>query len=516
MAIKENRILAVGDNAEIEKYIGGKTTIIDLQGRSLLPGFIDSHLHVTLMAANTLGINCKAAHIKSVQNILGELQTKVSQVPKGAWIRAWGFNETKVAEQRYPTRWELDAITTDHPIIVVRTCSHISAVNSRALELAGIDANTPDPPGGKIERDEKGVPTGVLIENAHMHMHQFSKFTEAEIRQGLPLASQQLLANGITSIHDAGAYGSESLRILQQSTQTGEIQVRIYAMIGALNDSKEFVKKMMESGVVTGLGNEQFKIGPVKVFIDGSSSGPTIATRQPYTSDRNNYGILYFEQEELNEALVTTHELGFQITAHAQGDRAIEMMLNCIETALQKQPRHNHRHRIEHAGITTPDLLKRMKELNVIPIPNPPFFYEFGEGYVKNYGERVNHMFPVRDFIDEGIIAAAGSDCPITDCNPLLGIHTAINRQTQAGLSVGDCQRIKRLEAIRLYTWNGAYASFDEHIKGSIEVGKLADMVVLSEPIMETPTERIKDITVEMTILDGKIVYQKGEGEIRA
>ncbi|MGE5702859.1 MAG: amidohydrolase [Clostridia bacterium] len=513
VATKENRILAVGDNASIERYIGRETTIIDLQGRSMLPGFIDAHLHITLMAANTLGVNCKAPHIQSLHHILEDLQTKAQQAPKGDWIRAWGFNETKVVEKRYPTRWELDAISIDHPIIVVRTCSHISAVNSKALELAGIDANTPDPPGGKIERDANGVPTGVLIENAHMHLNQLAKCTEAEIRKGMLLASRQLLANGITSIHDAGAYGPESLRILQQAILSDDIQVRIYAMIGALSDSRDFVKKMTDAGIVTGLGNERFKIGPAKVFIDGSSSGPTISTRQPYTSDSNNYGILYFGQEQLQEALVPAHERGFQITAHAQGDRAIEMMLNCIETALQKQPRANHRHRIEHAGVTTPDLMQRMKELGVIPVPNPPFLYEFGEGYLKHYGERVNHMFPARAFINAGIIAAAGSDCPITDCNPLLGIHTAVHRRTQAGLSVGDCQRIGLLEAVRLYTWNGAYASFDEQIKGSIEAGKLADLVVLSEPILDTPPERLKDVTVDMTVLDGKIVYKKGEGE---
>lgn len=205
------------------------------------------------------------------------------------------------------------------------------------------------------------------------------------------------------------------------------------------------------------------------------------------------------------------HKKGFQITAHAQGDRAIEMVLNSIEQALQEYPRENHRHRIEHAGITEPDLQERMKELEIVPIPNPPFFYESGDGYLKNYGERVNYMYPVRNFIDRGIIAAASSDSPVTDCNPLLGIHVAVNRRSKLGQEVGSNQRIDVLEAIKLYTWNGAYASFEEDIKGSIEVGKLADFVVINSSILSTEESKIKDLSVEITVLDGKTVYQKAE-----
>lgn len=514
VAVKGNRIVAVGTNAEVKRLIHDDTEVIDLTGKSLLPGFIDSHLHITLYGTNKLGVNCKAPHIKALEDLLNELKRKAQQTPKGEWIRAWGFNENNIKEKRYPTRWELDQVSTSHPIFVMRTCAHHSVVNSKALELAQFDEHTTDPQGGKIERDELGIPTGFLIETAHMQMFEVAKYNEEELRKGLSLASDDYIAAGITSVHDAGGYGPENLRAIQKAVQAGEIRVRIYALVCALNNSDDFVKKMVEAGIMTGLGNEKFKIGPAKVFTDGASIAPTMATRQPYTSNPNDCGILYYSQAELNEILGEAHEKGFQITAHAQGDRAIEMLLNCFETALTKHPRSDHRHRIEHAGISMPDLLERMKKLDVVPIPNPTFFYEFGDGYIKNIGERVNHMFPIRDFLDAGIIAAGASDSPVTDHNPILGIHVAVNRKSKSNQEVGSNQRISVLEAIKLYTWNGAYASFEENIKGSIEVGKLADLVVLNSQILNVSTENIKDLYVEKTYIDGNLEYQKEKEEV--
>lgn len=513
VAVKGNHVIAVGSNAEIKPFIDGHTEVIDLQGKSLLPGFIDSHLHITIYGTNKLGVNCKAAHMKSLGDIFTELKAKAEQTPKGQWVRAWGFDETKIAEQRYPTRWELDQISTEHPIFVMRTCAHHSVVNSMALNIADFDEHTPDPQGGRIDRDENGIPTGFLIETAHMQMFEIAKFSEAEYRKGLALASDDYVASGITSVHDAGGFGPENLRVMQKAVQAGDIKVRIYAMVCALNNSDDFVRKMIDAGILTGLGDEKFRIGPAKVFLDGASIAPTMAMRQPFTSRPDDYGILYYSQDELNNILGEAHEKGFQITAHAQGDRAIEMLLACFEQALAKHPR-SHRHRIEHAGVSMPDLIERMQKLGVIPIPNPPFFYEFGDGYLRNIGERVRHMFPVRDFIDHGIIAAGASDSPVTAHDPLLGIHVAVNRKSKTGQAAGSNQRISVTEAIRLYTWNGAYASFEENRKGSIEVGKLADLVVLSGRILDVPEDAIKDLQVEMTVIDGEIVFQRQEKEV--
>ncbi len=508
VAVEGNKIVAVGRNEEVKQLISENTKVIDLKGKSLLPGFIDSHLHITMYGTNKLAVSCKDPSIGSLDDLIIALKDKAANTPKGQWVRAWGFNNTKIAEGRYPTRYELDQVSTEHPVLVIRACGHISVANSMALEIEGIENDTPDPEGGEIIRDENGVPTGVLVEQAHMNIFETAQFSQEELTKAVEAASRDFVEAGITSIHDAGGYGPDNLRVLQQAVKSGGVKTRIYAMICSLNQSEEFIRKAIDSGITTGLGDEKFRIGPAKVFIDGSSSGPTVATRQPYTSDEENYGILYYTQEELNQILGEAHEKGFQITAHAQGDRAIEMLLNCIEKALEKNPRQDHRHRIEHSGITMPDLVTRIKKLGVVPIPNPPFFYEYGDGYIKNYGERVNHMYPVKDFIESGIIAAGASDNPVAHYNPLLGIHVAVNRKSQTEQVVGIGQKVDILEAIRLYTWNGAYASFEEKFKGSIEIGKLADLVVLDCPITEVDVEKIKDIKVEMTIIDGEIVYE--------
>lgn len=509
VAVKNNRIIAVGTKADIRRYIARDTKCIDLNGKSLLPGFIDAHLHLTIYGTNLLGVSCIEPHIHSLKDIFQDLRIKAEETPKGNWIRAWGFSESLVKENRCPTKEELDEISTDHPIVVIRTCNHTSIVNSLALESAGITESTKDPEGGIIERSMDGSLTGKLIENAHMNLFEYASYSKEELRKGMKLASDEFIKKGITSIHDAGAYGegSETIRIMQQAINANEIKVRVYAIIGSLTNSHHFVKKMVEAGPITGLGNERFKIGPAKVFTDGSSTGPTIATREPYNHNADDYGVIYYSQEELNRILGEAHQNGYQITAHAQGDRAIEMLLNCFEKALSDHPRKNHRHRIEHAGIAPLDLQERMQELGVVIIPNPVFMYVNGEKYLEYYGDRVEVMYPARDYIEKGIIAAFGSDAPVTTVDPLLGIHAAVNRESHLGTEVGKKQSISVLEAIRAYTWNGAYASFEENIKGSIEVGKLADFVVLSESLMNVQASKIKDIKVELTMIDGKVLY---------
>lgn len=508
VAIRENRIIFVGSTLEVQQLIESKTEVIDLCGKTLLPGFIDAHIHLVMYGLNQLAISCKAQNIISNEDIKQELQKKAQTVPKGQWIRAWGFNETTIKENRYLSIKELDEISSEHPIMITRTCGHISIVNSKALELAGIDANTANPDGGIIERDANGALTGKLIEKANMRMNEIAKHTEVELRQAMNIASNHFVQAGITSIHEAGVSDTDTYRLLQEAVKNKDIAVRVYAIICTLNNSHEFVEKMLTAGVLTGTGDERFKIGPAKIFTDGSSTGPTIATREPYTSNPNEHGILYYSEDEIYRVLGEAHKKGYQITVHAQGDRAIEMYLNCVEKALNEHPREDHRHRIEHAGISTPDLQVRMKKLGVIPIPNPSFPFEFGDIYVKNYGERVNYMYPVRDFIDKGIICAGGSDAPVTDYNPLIGIHTAVNRKSSSNSEIGGNQKVSILEAIKIYTINGAYASFEEDIKGSLEVGKLADLVVLDNSILNQNNNSIKDLKVEMTIIDGQILYK--------
>jgi predicted amidohydrolase YtcJ len=507
LAVRGNRILAVGSNEDISALIEKQTNVIDLAGRSLLPGFIDSHLHFMVHGTNRLGVNCKADS-PAISSIQEKLRAKAAKTPAGEWVRGWGYNDTKLTERRHPTRWELDEVSTEHPIILVRTCAHISVCNSKALELAGINESTLNPSGGEIDRDERGIPTGLLKETAHMQVFELAGYSEDELIEALRLADQDFHQAGITSIHEAGGYGPIQMKVMQQAARSRQIKTRIYAMWGALNNSDHFVNSALETGMTTGLGDDRFRIGPAKIFTDGSSSGPTCATRQPYTSMPDYYGIQYYSQDEIDEILGKAHKLGWQITAHAMGDRAVEMMINCIDRALSNNPRTDHRHRIEHAGMVPPDLMERMAKLGIVPTPNPAFLYEFGDGYLVNYGyERVSHMFPAAGYLEKAIIAAGGSDCPVTTYDPLRGIHAAVNRRTETGQDAGTNQCISIADAIRMFTYNGAYASFDEDIKGSLEAGKLADLIILNEPILDAAPERIQELKVDMTLIDGEIVH---------
>ncbi|WP_368653114.1 amidohydrolase [Ornithinibacillus sp. 4-3] len=510
VAVKGDKILAVGTTEEVLALNeDGEAEVIDLAGKTLTPGLIDAHLHVTTIGTNTLSVSCKAEHIHSIEDILTDLRKAKENTPKGEWIRAWGFNESKIAEKRYPTIEELDAISKEHPILVVRTCTHISVANSYTLQLAGIDKNTPNPEGGIYEKNEQGDLTGLLIENAHMNLLALASFSDEELDKAHAIASDLLVEKGITSIHDATSFGPRNMRALQKAALEGLLKPRVYAMVGALNNAEIIVERMLDAGIYTGLGNEKYKIGPVKLFLDGSSSGPTIWTKEPYTSDPNNYGVHYYEQEFVDKLFVEAHKQGWQITVHAQGDAAIDMILNTIEKANEVCPRPNARHRIEHAGIATPDLIERMKKQGIIPTPNPAFLYEFGDGYLKNYGERTNHMFPLKDYLEAEIPAAITSDSPVTDFAPMRGIHAALTRKAFDGQEVGANQSIDLMDAIRMYTINAAHASFDEEIKGSIEVGKLADLVIFDRALLEVETEELLDVQVAYTMIGGEIVYQR-------
>ncbi|MDR7237639.1 amidohydrolase [Neobacillus drentensis] len=509
--IEDNKIAAIGTTEEIKKHISSSTKVIDLHGRSVLPGLIDAHMHLFLYGNTLMHLNCKEPAINSIQELLEKLAAIVQKTKNGQIIRVFGFNELMVEEQRYPTIQELNKLTEEHPIVITRTCGHIGVVNSAALKLADIDAATPNPQGGTIEKDRSGKFTGRLIENAFLQFNQYATYSQEELFNALTKAQEQLFANGITSVHDAGGFDENSFRIMQIASNKKQVKVRIYAMIASLSDCENFTKNMLKAGVMTHTGNNFFKIGPAKLFTDGSSTGPTIATREPYTSDGNNYGYLMYTEDELFSIFSKAHQNDYQITVHAQGDKAIEQYLSVIERLLHEHPRDDHRHRVEHLGICPPDLQEKAKALNVIPILNPSFPYEFGESYIRNYGERTHYMYAARDLLNHGIITAAGSDAPITTVNPFVGIYTAVARLTRQNTAFGQQQKVSLMDAIRMYTYNAAYASFDETIKGSIEAGKLADLVILNTSLLNCPIEKITEIKVDVTMLDGEIVYEKND-----
>ena len=360
--------------------------------------------------------------------------------------------------------------------------------------------------------DENGKMTGLLKESACTYMWDKVVYTKEEYMRSFKAANDLLLSFGVTSMHDGSFYGEETIGLYQEACREGLIKVRMYVLLYHAYGKKktiEWVNRFISTGIHGGLGDEHFRLGHVKILIDGSTSGPSCATKEPYSHDPSLKGIQIYTQEEADDIIIKAHNAGFNVTAHAVGDAAVDVILTSIERAMAQNPRPC-RHRIDHCGIVNEELLDRIQKAGIVTIPNPGFFNENAEIYVKYYGDRVNYMFPLKSYLDRGITAALGSDAPVIEADPMIGIYGALARADKvSGTVAGECQRIGIMDAIRMYTYNGAYASLEEDIKGSIEPGKLADLVVLSENILETPLERIKSVKADMTILDGEVVYER-------
>jgi predicted amidohydrolase YtcJ len=509
VALKDGLIAAVGRSQDIENLKGPSTKVYRLGGASVLPGIIESHNHMIGYGTSMMGLDCKERP-KSIEDIKADVKALAGTLPKGTWIRGRGYNQNKLLEKRHPNRQDLDSVAPDHPVALTRTCGHIVAANSLALKLAGIPLDAGDPVGGRFDRVD-GKITGVMYETASAPLRAVSKYTVLELREGLKRTNDDWVKLGITSSHDASGGEGIEPHVMQELSTSGDLKIRTYFMVRHTKE-QSLAGAFIRAGVFTGFGNDRLKLGALKVMVDGSSSGPTSSTRLPYTSNPSDSGILYFTQGELDELLEEGHANGFQVTTHAVGDNAVEMTVNAIERAMKKWPRSDPRHRIEHCGICPPDLIARIKKLGIVPVPQPIFFHEFGDGYLMNYGpDRVRWMFPARSFIDNGIIAPGSSDCPVTYVNPWLNMYEAVTRKTQTGQLCGTEERVTIAEAIKMFTWNGAYASKDERVKGSIEPGKFGDLVVLDRDILTTPVEEIKQIAPRMTVIGGEIVFNSIE-----
>lgn len=511
-AVKGNKIVYTGDDAGVMMWKGDETKVIDLNGRALLPGFIDSHMHLGMTGQNAaVIIDCNSNDVTSIAQIQEKIREAAAKTPKGAWIKATGYEQSKLKEGRHPTRDELDEAAPDNPVQLTRCCLHMGVYNTLALEAGGITGPEMFAPG-EVVVDENGRMTGLLKETACTYMWDKVIYTEEEFMKSFKAANDILLSYGVTSMHDGSFYGEETIGLYQDACRNGLIKVRMYNLLYHAYGKKktiEWVNRFISTGIHGGLGDEHFRLGHVKILIDGSTSGPSCATTEPYSHDPDLKGIQLYTQEEADDIIIKAHNAGFNVSAHAVGDAAVNVILTSIERAMAQNPRPC-RHRIEHCGIINDELLARIRKAGVVPIPNPGFFNENAEIYVKYYGDRVNHMFPLKSYLDNGIIAALGSDSPVIEADPMIGLYGAMTRSDKcSGVVAGQGQCIGIMDAIRMYTYNGAYASLEEDIKGSIEPGKLADLVVLSENILETPVERIKSVKADMTVIDGEIVYER-------
>ncbi|MEZ4491958.1 MAG: amidohydrolase [Dehalococcoidia bacterium] len=508
VAVENGRISAVGSNATVRAEGGPRTRQVDLAGRSLTPGFIDAHHHFVGVGGAQDAIDCKAPGMQSIAAIVEEVRKRAATLPPGTWIRGRGYDQSRLAEQRHPNRHDFDPVSPDHPVLFTRTCGHIIAFNSNALELSGLPETAPDPDGGRYDRDGDGRLLGVSYERANGPIQLAATPSPAEQREWLKAANAADLKSGLTSIHDAGGMMGVPINLAKELVDHDELQVRIYAFC-TVNSLEHPHVPILNTGLRTGFGDERLRIGAFKVMTDGSSSGPTAATREPYTIDSDDWGIAYWAQDDLDNLIGRAHRAGWQCTVHAVGDKAIEQTLNAMARAQQEFPREGLRHRIDHCGITPPDLQERVKRQGIVPAMQPAFFWEFGDGYIRNYGRhRADVMFPAKTLLEQGVIVAGSSDSPVTDYRPLFGIEQAQTRATSDGDVCGPNERVDLTTAIRMHTFNGAYASFEENIKGSLEPGKLADITVSSADLRKVPVKELRDLPISITMVGGRIAYE--------
>lgn len=519
VAIKDRKIAKVGTNEEILQFKGKETELIDLKGRLVLPGFNDSHVHLL-----GYGYTLEAVDLgdtKSIDEIIGSVKEFIEKkkISKEKWVTGRGWNHDYfINEKRFPTRYDLDKISTEHPIVLIRVCGHVLVTNSKALEILGIDKNTPQVEGGEFDLDNEGEPLGIFRENAmYLVRDQVPEPTIEEIKEMLLNAMKDFNAYGITSVQSddfeaiPGRNYDNIMKAYKELVDEGKLTIRVYEQ--CLLPSVDKLNTFLAKGYKTGLGNEYFKIGPLKLLGDGTLGARTAALTKPYKDCPETKGIPIYTQEELDKIIEKAHNNGMQIAVHCIGDKIMYMVFQAIEKAILKNPRDDHRHGIVHCQITDEYLLNKFKELNVIAYIQPIFLDYDWKIVEKRVGkELMETSYNWKTLLNRGIPIACGSDAPVETFNVLYGIYEAVTRKDLTGKPLKGWlpeQKLTVEEAVYGYTKAGAYASFEENIKGSIEEDMLADLVVLSANIFEIQEDKIKDVVVDMTIFDGKIVYKR-------
>jgi predicted amidohydrolase YtcJ len=502
VAISRGRFLAVGSNEDVLRLAAGTSRKIDLGLKTVLPGFIDAHCHPAVSGRMHLRqVDCDLRSISAIQAALRE---RASKTAADQWVLGFKYDDTKTSDGRMLTIKDLDEAVPDHPVFISHRGGHVDFANSMAFKAAGVNRDTPDPTGGSFERDPSGEFTGRVIERAAAAFNKVipSTYTRDDYREGVKLISKMMTKTGITSVGDA--LGTpEDLQAYQDARDSGDLGMRVYCFIAWFA-----LDRMISAGVRTGFGDEWVRVGGMKQVADGAISARTARLSQPYIGHPNDYGTFSATEEELYEYGRKAYAAGWQLGTHANGDVAIERVLNVYERINREIPRHDPRFRIEHCTLVNDSIVQRMRVLNAIPVPFSTYVYYHGEK-MQYYGEeRLKHMFALRTFLDAGLRPTQSSDYPPGEFPPMMALQSEVTRTDMSGHVWGANQRVTAEEAIRIGTINGAYASYEENLKGSIEPGKLADLVVLGrDPFKEDPSTLVT-IPVERTMTGGRWVYE--------
>ncbi|HET7627275.1 MAG TPA: amidohydrolase [Bacillales bacterium] len=499
-AVRDGKIVALGSDEAIERTAGINTKRFDLEGNTVLPGFIDSHQHMISTGFHLRNVDCR---VSSIAELVAKIKRRAEAVDADDWVIGWGYDESRFAEGRHPTAADFKDVS--RPVFVTHYSLHSAVANELALKKAGITPET-TVAHGEVEKDGRGRLTGRLSEDALELIKKQMRFTVSEMKEAIAAANAFYVRHGVTSVHEAGigfyTGNFDEMRAFQETSENGSRDVRVYGMI--LDDFYQ------EGDLLLGFRNERFKTGAVKMFADGTVSGKTAALSMPYADGGT--GEFMHGVGEIERKIMRAHRAGVQVAVHAIGDAAVSQVLTAYEKAIRAFPRGDCRHRIEHASIITPALRDRMQKLGVIPVPQPGLVHFAGEVHMDHVPEPLSKgVFALHSFVEAGLLPAGSSDSPITPCDPLLGVYTAVTRRTALGNTILPEQKLSLREALCMYTRNAARASFDEDLKGTLEIGKLADFTVVSPGFMSFDEEQLKTAEVEMTIIGGIVVYRKGE-----
>lgn len=530
LAVRGDKIVMVGSLAHVRDRVKARQEV-DLDGFTVFPGLIDAHAHVISLGIARITVDLVGAASES--EAAERVRARARETDPGTWIRGRGWDQNDWPTRRFPHHSVLDRVAPNNPVYLIRIDGHAAWVNKAALEAAGITRETPDPPGGKIIRDASGEATGVLIDEAKSLVTSvLPPPSLKEKEEALETTIRECLSYGLTGVHDMGA-DMEELDLYRKFADEGRLGIRIYASIGGIGETWD---RFREIGPVVGYGDNRLTVRSLKLYIDGALGSRGAALIEPYADDPDNRGLTMIADEDLNKAIGDALQAGFQVCTHAIGDRGNNIVLNAYERGLHEFPRADHRLRVEHAQILSPDDIPRFKKLGVIPSMQETHCTSDMYWAEARLGpDRIKGAYAWRSLRETGVVIPGGSDFPVEHPNPLFGIYAGVTRQDHAGIprnaedvrrmfqmsasGITDpsnfdggwyaAQRLTREEAVRSFTSWAAWAGFEEDIKGSLETGKLADFIVVSKDLMTIPAQEILRTEVVMTIVGGQEAFRR-------
>lgn len=508
MGISGDKIASVGTLDEVKQVMGEECKVINLNGTTLLPGFIDCHLHPVGFINHSLRPD--VANMKSLNELQEYLKMETIWFKEDEFIMAYNLNEERFDKKFLPSKWDLDIACPDHPLFILRYDGHIGIANSKALKLAEITEHTLVPEGGEIRKDKEGKLTGVISENAlNLIFSVIPVPDDSEIATAASHFSTYLAERGLTSFH--GVINGD-IRFKSDHSDSDELSLYRATQMNISQDCSAYIEtdyreKALEIGdlaLQNSSSSSKFKIDGLKLYLDGSFGARTACMFEPFTDAPETCGFCVIEEEDIYDKMKIAHNKNFQIIIHAIGDKANRIAMDLYKKLLKEFPRNNHRHRIEHASILTKDVISDMAEYGIIASCQPPFINSEHDWLSKRIGDaRCKYTYPMKSIVDAGVVLASGSDCPVEDPNPIMGLHALVTRNS---FIPEQCLSIE--EALKSYTINAAYAAFEENIKGSIEVGKFADLVILDKNPLQISEDKIREITILETIVKGETVYK--------